>query len=90
MEFVTVGSPLSDLEFVASQNMSRTDVAVMFQAAAEHAWRVDGGRLTYATVESNGIQLAMYAIAPPANAIAKALSNDPGFCRRTCSRRSSS
>jgi hypothetical protein len=35
--------------------------------------------LTYATVESNGIHLAMHAIAPVANTIAKALSQDPGI-----------
>jgi HK97 family phage portal protein len=78
MDFVTIGSPMKDLEFVASQNMTRSDVAVMFHLPPNVLGGSSGESLTYTTVESNGIHLAMYAIAPVAGAIAKALSNDPG------------
>jgi HK97 family phage portal protein len=79
MEFVTVGSPMRDLEFVAAQNMTRSDVAVMFHLPPNVLGGSSGESLTYTTVESNGIHLAMYAIAPVAGAIAKALSNDSGI-----------
>jgi HK97 family phage portal protein len=76
-EFVKIGSPLGDLQFVESQNLSRTDIAVMFKLPPNYLGGSSGDSLTYATVESNGTHFAMHAIAPVTNTIAKALSNDP-------------
>jgi phage portal protein BeeE len=76
-EFVKVGSPLGDLQFVESQNLSRTDIAVMFKLPPNYLGGSSGDSLTYSTVESNSTHFAMHAIAPVTNTIAKALSNDP-------------
>jgi HK97 family phage portal protein len=76
-QFVKVGSPLGDLQFVESQNLSRTDIAVMFKLPPNYLGGSSGDSLTYSTVESNSTHFAMHAIAPVTNTIAKALSNDP-------------
>jgi phage portal protein BeeE len=74
----TVGSPLKDLEFVASQNMTRTDVAIMFNLPPN---KLGGspGTLTYATVEMNQTAIAVDAIAPLVKTISDALSQDPSL-----------
>jgi HK97 family phage portal protein len=77
VEFVTIGSPLGDLQFVESQNLSRTDIAVMFKLPPNYLGGSSGDSLTYSTVESNSTHFAMHAIAPVTNTIAKAISNDP-------------
>lgn len=77
--FKTVGSPLKDIMFVEAQQMSRTDIAVMFKLPPNYLGGASGDSLTYATVESNQIQFALHAIAPWTNTIAKALAADPGI-----------
>jgi HK97 family phage portal protein len=79
----TVGSPMKDLQFVEAQQMSRTDIAVMFKLPANYLGGSSGDSLTYATVESNQIQFALHAIAPWTNTIAKALAADPGIFPQT-------
>jgi HK97 family phage portal protein len=75
-----VGSPLKDLEFVASQNMTRTDVAVMFHLPPNKLGGSSGGdTLTYATVEMNQTAIAVDAIAPLVKTISDALSQDPSL-----------
>jgi HK97 family phage portal protein len=59
-----VGSPLRDLEFVASQNMTRTDIAVMFHLPPNKLGGSTGEGLTYSTVEMNQTAIAVDAIAP--------------------------
>ncbi len=76
-EFVKIGSPLGDLQFVESQNLSRTDIAVMFKLPPNYLGGSSGDSLTYSTVESNSTHFAMHAIAPVTNTIGKAVSNDP-------------
>jgi HK97 family phage portal protein len=79
MTFQAVGSPLRDLEFVASQQMTRTDIAVMFKLPPNYLGGSSGDSLTYATVESNQIQFALHAIAPWTSVIASALTADPSI-----------
>lgn len=79
MEYVKIGSALQDMQFVEAQNMSRTDVAVMFKLPPNYLGGSSGESLTYTTVESNQIQFALHAIAPWTNTIAKAVTNDPGL-----------
>jgi HK97 family phage portal protein len=78
-DWISVGSPLKDLQFVESQQMSRTDIAVMFKLPPNYLGGTSGDSLTYATVESNQLQFALHAIAPITNAIAKALTTDSGI-----------
>lgn len=78
-KFRAVGSPMADLQFVESQQMSRTDIAVMFKLPPNYLGGASGDSLTYATVESNQIQFALHAIAPWTNTIARALSADEGI-----------
>jgi phage portal protein BeeE len=63
-------------EFVASQQLSATQVATLFHLPPAYLGGSTGDSLTYATVESNQIQFAQLAIAPVTNTIAKALSSD--------------
>jgi HK97 family phage portal protein len=74
-----VGSPMKDLEFVQAQNMTRTDVAVMFNLPPNKLGGSSGDSLTYATVEMNQTAIAIDAIAPMAHTIAQAVSQDPSI-----------
>lgn len=74
-----VGSPLKDLQFVESQNMTRVDVANMFHLPPNYLGASSGDSLTYATVESNQTQFALNAIAPLTTTISEALSQDPSL-----------
>jgi HK97 family phage portal protein len=77
--FMPVTMPLSDLEFVASQQLTRTDVALMFKLPPAYLGGSTGDSLTYSTVESNQIQFAQNAITPWTSTIAKTLASDPGI-----------
>lgn len=79
VDFASVGSPMRDLEFVAAQQMSRTDIAVMFKLPPNYLGGSSGDSLTYATVESNQLQFALHAISPWTNVIASALTADPSI-----------
>lgn len=79
IEFKPAGSPLKDLMFVESQQLTRTDVAVMFGVPPAMIGGSTGDSLTYATVEGNQIQFATQAVAPVTTAIQQALSWDPGI-----------
>jgi HK97 family phage portal protein len=78
-ELHQVGSPMKDLEFVAAQNMTRTDIAVMFNLPPNKLGGSSGDALTYATVEMNQTAIAVDAIAPMAHTIAEAVSQDPSI-----------
>lgn len=71
--------PLSDMEFVASQQLSRTEIATIFRLPPAYLGGSTGDSLTYATIESNQIQFAQLAIGPWTNVIAKALASDPAL-----------
>ena len=78
-KFEAMSNPLSDLQFVESKQLSATEVATMFRLPPNYLGGSTGGSLTYATVEMNKLDLNTRAVAPVANTIAKALSNDPGI-----------
>ena len=77
--FKPVGMSLADMQFVENSQMSRADIATMFNLPASYLNASSGDSLTYATTESNQIQFAQMAIAPITNRIAKAVSSDPGI-----------
>jgi HK97 family phage portal protein len=77
--FKPIGSPLRDLEFVASQQLTRTDIAVMFKLPPHFLGGSTGDSLTYNTVEQAQIQFAVHAIAPLTTTIAQSLSTDPSI-----------
>jgi HK97 family phage portal protein len=74
-----VGSPMKDLEFVAAQNMTATQIAVMFNLPPNKLGGSSGDALTYATVEMNQTAIAIDAIAPVAHTIAQSVSQDPSL-----------
>jgi HK97 family phage portal protein len=78
-KWMSTGSPLRDLQFVESQNMTRTDIAVMFKLPPNYLGGSSGDSLTYATVEMNQTQFAMHAISPVTHTIAQAISQDPSL-----------
>lgn len=77
--FQSVSMPLSDMEFVASKQLTATEIASIFHIPAAYLGGSTGDSLTYATTESNKTHFATFALAPIANAIAKALSQDAGI-----------
>lgn len=77
--FTGISMPLSELEFVASKQLTATEIAAMFRIPPAYLGGSTGDSLTYATVESNKTHFATFAIAPWANAIADAISQDPAI-----------
>lgn len=77
--FKPVGMSLADMQFVEGAQLSRSDIATMFNLPASYLNASSGDSLTYATTESNQIQFAQWAVAPLTNRIAKAVTNDPGI-----------
>lgn len=79
VEYKPLSSPLRDLQFVESQNVSRTDIAVMFKLPPNKLGGSSGDSLTYSTVESNQTEIAVNAVAPITHTIAQAVSQDPSI-----------
>ena len=79
VEYKPLSSPLRDLQFVESQNVSRTDIAVMFKLPPNKLGGSSGESLTYSTVESNQTEVAVNAVAPITHTIAQAVSQDPAI-----------
>lgn len=77
--FKPVGMSLADMQFVEGAQLSRSDIATMFNLPASYLNASSGDSLTYATTESNQIQFAQMAVAPMTTTIATALTNDPGI-----------
>jgi HK97 family phage portal protein len=77
--FQSLSMPLSDLEFVASKQLSATQIAAIFKIPPAYLGGSTGDSLTYATTESNKTHFATFAVAPIANSIAKAVSQDAGI-----------
>jgi HK97 family phage portal protein len=75
----SIGMPLEDMQFVQQQELSRTEIAVIFNLPPAYLGGSTGDSLTYATTESNEIQFAQMALMPMANTIAKALTADPAI-----------
>lgn len=71
--------PLADMQFVENAQLSRTDIAVMFNLPPAYLGGSTGDSLTYATVESNQIQFVQHAVMPYTDTIAKAVTADPGI-----------
>lgn len=75
--FKQTGMSLADMQFVEGAQLSRSDIATMFNLPASYLNASSGDSLTYATTESNQIQFAQMAVAPITNRIQKAISTDP-------------
>lgn len=76
MDWIDMSMSLTDLQFVELKQMTRAEVATLFNLPLGYLGASTGDSLTYSTVESNQIQYAQLTIAPIVNAIGKALSND--------------
>lgn len=79
MHFNGISMPMQDMQFIESQRLSLTEIAIIFNLPPAYLGGTTGDSLTYATTESNQIQFAQLAIVPLTNAIAKALSGDPAI-----------
>jgi HK97 family phage portal protein len=75
----SVGMSLEDMQFVEGAQLSRSDIATLFNLPAAYLNASSGDSLTYATTESNQIQFATQAVSPLTNRISKALSSDPAI-----------
>lgn len=77
--FVPLTAPLEDMQFVESQQLSRTTIANIFRLPPSYIGGSVGDSLTYQTVESNQIQFARNAITPVCVNIQKFLHFDMGI-----------
>jgi HK97 family phage portal protein len=80
---VPLGSPMRDLEFVQAQQLTRTDIAVMFQLPPNALGGSSGDSLTYSTVELEQQHIALHAVAPVTETFAQFLTQDPGILPQT-------
>lgn len=72
-------APLADMEFVASQQLSKTTIANLFHLPPSYIGGSVGDSLTYQTVEGNRIQFATQAITPLTVNMQKWLGSDRGI-----------
>lgn len=77
--FKTVGMSLADMQFVENAQMSKADIATMFNLPASYLNASSGDSLTYATTESNQIQFGQMAVMPMTTRIGSAVTNDPSI-----------
>jgi HK97 family phage portal protein len=77
--FRPLSMPLEDMQFVENQQLSRTDIAVIFRLPPSYLGGSTGDSLTYATKEANTSQMAQMAIMPWTNIMQRTLSADPGI-----------
>jgi HK97 family phage portal protein len=77
--FKSVSMSLADMQFVENAQLSKADIATLFDLPAAYLNASSGDSLTYATTESNQIQFGQMAVAPIATRIASAVTNDPGI-----------
>lgn len=79
IEFKPISSPMRDMEFVAAQQLTRTDIAVMFQLPPNALGGSSGDSLTYSTVELEQQHIALHAVAPITTTIEQFVTHDPGI-----------
>lgn len=79
VSFKQISMSMADMQFVEGAQMSRAEIATMFNLPASYLNASSGDSLTYATTESNQIQLAQMAVSPLTSRIASAVTNDPGI-----------
>jgi len=77
--FSPLTAPLADMEFVASQQLSKTTIANIFHLPPSYIGGAVGDSLTYQTVEGNRIQFATQAITPLTVNIQKFVGADRGI-----------
>lgn len=77
--FSPLTAPLADMEFVASQQLSKTTIANIFHLPPSYIGGSVGDSLTYQTVEGNRIQFATQAITPVTVNIQKFVGADRGI-----------
>jgi HK97 family phage portal protein len=77
--FSPLTAPLADMEFVASQQLSKTTIANIFHLPPSYIGGSVGDSLTYQTVEGNRIQFATQAITPLTVNIQKFVGSDRGI-----------
>lgn len=77
--FSPLTAPLADMEFVASQQLSKTTIANIFHLPPSYIGGSVGDSLTYQTVEGNRIQFATQAITPLVVNMQKWVGSDRGI-----------
>ena len=77
--FSPLSAPLADMEFVASQQLSKTTIANIFHLPPSYIGGSLGDSLTYQTVEGNRIQFATQAVTPVTVNIQKFVAADRGI-----------
>jgi len=77
--FSPLTAPLADMEFVASQQLSKTTIANIFHLPPSYIGGSVGDSLTYQTVEGNRIQFATQAITPVVVNMQKWIGSDRGI-----------
>jgi HK97 family phage portal protein len=77
--FSPLTAPLADMEFVASQHLSKSTIANIFHLPPAYIGGSTGDSLTYQTIEGNQIQFARQAITPLTVNIQKFIGSDRGI-----------
>lgn len=77
--FSALTAPLADMEFVASQQLSKTTIANIFHLPPAYIGGSVGDSLTYQTIEGNQIQFARQAVTPVTVNMQKWLGSDRGI-----------
>lgn len=83
VEFVEIGMPADDAQFLEQRKLSATETARIFRVPPWVIGAEDGGSLTYSNTESQSLHFATYSLRPWLVAIEQALSNDRDLFARS-------
>jgi HK97 family phage portal protein len=80
VEFIEIGMPMDDAQFLEQRKLSATEVARIFRVPAWIVSAEDGGSMTYANSEQQGLAFVTYSLRPWLVAVEQALSADRDLC----------
>jgi HK97 family phage portal protein len=82
VDWINVGMPADDMQFLEQRKLSATEVARIFRVPPWVIGAEDGGSMTYSNVEMQSLHFATYSLRPWLVLIEQALSNDRDLFQR--------
>ncbi len=79
-DWVSLGGPLDDMEFVEQRRLSTAEICRVFKVPAWMVNATAGSDMTYSNSETHMLAFVMHSLRPWCVAIEQAISNDPDLC----------
>lgn len=80
VDFLPIGMPLDDAQFLQQRKLSAVEVARVFRVPPHLIGADTGESMTYSNLETAAIEFVTYSLRPWLVAIEQAITNDPDLC----------